>query len=56
MEGLRLIIANQMLSVIGSIQPDPFHKHVPKRTGSVSPEFEEANKVLINFDRPSYNG
>ena len=44
---LRLTMANQMLSVIGSIQPDPFSpEHVPKRTTSVSPESEEANEVL----------
>ena len=44
---LRLTMANQMLSVIGSIQPDPFSpEHVPKRTAPVSPESEEADEVL----------
>lgn len=39
-------MANQMLSVIGSIQPDPFSpEHVPK-TVPVSPESEEADEVL----------
>jgi DNA-directed RNA polymerase I subunit RPA43 len=39
-------MANQMLSVIGSIQPDPFSpEHVPK-TAAVSPESEEADEVL----------
>jgi len=40
-------MANQMLSVIGSIQPDPFSpEHVPKRAAPVSPESEEADEVL----------
>ena len=40
-------MANQMLSVIGSIQPDPFSPvHAPERTVSVSPESEEADEVL----------
>jgi DNA-directed RNA polymerase I subunit RPA43 len=43
---LRLTMANQMLSVIGSIQPDPFSpEHVPKRAAPVSPEPEEADEV-----------
>jgi DNA-directed RNA polymerase I subunit RPA43 len=43
----RLTMANQMLSVIGSIQPDPFSpEHVPKRTAPISPESEEADEVL----------
>lgn len=47
MKLIRLTIANQMLSVIGSIQPDPFSpEHVPKRTASASPESEEADEVL----------
>lgn len=42
----RLTMANQMLSVIGSIQPDPFSpEHVPKRTAPASPESEEADEV-----------
>ena len=44
---IRLTIANQMLSVIGSIQPDPFSpEHIPKRTAPASPESDEANEVL----------
>ena len=40
-------MANQMLSVIGSIQLDPFSpEHVPKRTEPISPESEEADEVL----------
>jgi DNA-directed RNA polymerase I subunit RPA43 len=40
-------MANQMLSVIGSIQPDPFSpEHVPKKAAPVSPESEEADEVL----------
>lgn len=40
-------MANQMLSVIGSIQPDPFSpEHVPRRAAPVSPESEEADEVL----------
>jgi DNA-directed RNA polymerase I subunit RPA43 len=40
-------MANQMLSVIGSIQPDPFSpEHVPKRTAPASQESEEADEVL----------
>ena len=40
-------MANQMLSVIGSIQSDPFSpEHVPKRTAPVTPESEEADEVL----------
>ena len=40
-------MANQMLSVIGSIQPDPFSpEHVPKRAAPVTPESEEADEVL----------
>lgn len=36
-----------MLSVIGSIQPDPFSpEHVPKKAAPVSPESEEADEVL----------
>lgn len=36
-----------MLSVIGSIQPDPFSpEHVPKRTAPASPESEEVDEVL----------
>lgn len=36
-----------MLSVIGSIQLDPFSpEHVPKRTTPVSPESEEVDEVL----------
>ena len=47
MKLIRLTIANQMLSVIGSIQPDPFSpEHVPKRTAPASPESEEADEVL----------
>ena len=40
-------MANHMLSVIGSIQPDPFSpEHDPKRMAPVSPESEEADEVL----------
>ena len=40
-------MANQMLSVIGSIQLDPFSpEHAPKRAAPVSPESEEADEVL----------
>lgn len=40
-------MANQMLSVIGSIQLDPFsQEHVPKRTTPASPESEEAVEVF----------
>jgi len=40
-------MANQMLSVIGSIQPDPFSpEHVPKKAAPVTPESEEAEEVL----------
>jgi len=40
-------MANQMLSVIGSIQLDPFSpEHVPKRAAPVSFESEEADEVL----------
>jgi DNA-directed RNA polymerase I subunit RPA43 len=40
-------MANQMLSVIGSIQLDPFSpEHVPKRAAPASPESEEADEVL----------
>lgn len=40
-------MANQMLSVLGSIQPDPFSPdHVPKRPAPISPESEEADEVL----------
>jgi len=36
-----------MLSVIGSIQLDPFSpEHVPKRTAPASPESEEVDEVL----------
>ena len=36
-----------MLSVIGSIQLDPFSpQHVPKRTAPASPESEEVDEVL----------
>lgn len=43
----RLTMANQMLSITGSIQPDPFSpEHVPKRTVPVSSESEEADEVL----------
>lgn len=43
----RLTMANQMLSIIGSIQPDPFSpEHVPKRTAPASLESEEADEVL----------
>lgn len=43
----RLTMANQMLSVVGSIQPDPFSpEHVPKRAAPISLESEEANEVL----------
>jgi len=40
-------MANQMLSLIGSIQPDPFSpEHVPKKTVPASTESEEADEVL----------
>jgi DNA-directed RNA polymerase I subunit RPA43 len=40
-------MANQMLSVIGSIQPDPFSpEHVPKKPAPVTPESEEADEVF----------
>jgi DNA-directed RNA polymerase I subunit RPA43 len=40
-------MANQMLSIIASIQPDPFSpEHVPKSAAPVSPESEEADEVL----------
>lgn len=40
-------MANQMLSVIGSIQPNPFSpEHVPKSAAPVSPESEEVDEVL----------
>lgn len=39
-------MANQMLSVIGSIQLDPFSpEHVPKKAGPATPESEEADEV-----------
>lgn len=40
-------MANQMLSIIGSIQLNPFSpEHVPKRAAPISPESQEANEVL----------
>lgn len=40
-------MANQMLSVIGSIQLDPFSpEHAPKKAVPPSPQSEEADEVL----------